>query len=180
VGGNDHARFMHSHFGPMTADGLSLQPRPDHPHDKYWRNFRCDPSPRPGWSVDWSVEDRRKILPPGTQVHLRCTDLTTDAQAFVAEAWISPFGYNSREEMWIPRLIVRRQSQQAPLASTFVAIIEPYGTASNMTGLRRLPLQTPEGAIFPDANVAVEIKLGDGHSDLIVAADAENPLGLTP
>ncbi len=180
IGGADHAKFVHSHFGQITPTGLSLKPAKPYGHGTLMRNFQCDPSPKPGWSVDWKIDDRRKYLPPGSEVHLRYTDLTTAAQASTAEGWIVAGIYNSTVELWIPRIMVRRQTEKAPLASTFVAVIEPYGKTSTIAGIRRLPLATASGAPFPDTNAAVEVQLADGDRDLILAADVENPLGLTP
>jgi hypothetical protein len=178
VGGADHAKFIYSHFGQITSQGLSLKPAEDYGHGTQMRSFACDPAPQQGWSVDWKIEDRYKLLPAGADVHLRCTDLTSGAQAFTAEAWVSLGGFN--EEAWIPCVMVRRQASEGPLASTFVTIIEPYEGTSNIARIRRLPLETPEGASFSDENAAVEIQLANGPRDLFVAVDAENPLGLSP
>ncbi len=89
-----------------------------------------------------------------------------DAQAFTAEAWVSVSGYNwATEGTWIPRVMVRRQSDEAPLASTFVAVIEPYDRNSKLGQIRRLQL--------PGGNVAIEIQLVDGRRDLFVAVVVE-------
>ena len=102
--------------------------------------------------------------------------------ASIAEGWVavSRSAYSSKTQDWIPRIMVRRRSDKAPLASTFIAVIEPYENESNIRQIRRLPLQGPEGLNWPDAHVAVEVQLVDGRKDLIIAADVENPLGLTP
>jgi len=76
--------------------------------------------------------------------------------------------------------MVRRQTEKAPLASTFVAVIEPYEETSDIAQIRRLPLETASGAAYPDTNVALEVLLADGWRDFIVAADVENPLGWSP
>jgi len=181
VGGKDHAKFMHSSFGTITTRGLSLKPAPDYGHDTLMRNFQTDPAPEPGWSVDWKIEDFYNYLPADSDVHLRYTDLTIDAQATTTEGWLALHGCcDSKEEAWIPRVMVRRQSKEAPLASTFVAVIEPYEKKTNITQIRRLGLQTPNGRVYPDSNVAIEVQLADGRKDRIIAADAENPLGLSP
>ncbi|MBI2951756.1 heparinase II/III family protein, partial [bacterium] len=179
VGGTDHAKFMHSHFGQLTTQGLALQPVEDYGLETQMRGFRGGPA-RPGWSADWKVEDRYQYLPPGSEVHLRYTDLTTDAQACAAEAWVSLSGFGPYADAWIPRLMVRRRAKEGPLASAFVGVIEPYAGASNIAEIRRLLLETPEGRPYPDAHVAVEVLLTDGRQDLFVAADVENPLGLSP
>lgn len=81
---------------------------------------------------------------------------------------------------WIPRIIVRRRSEKAPLASTFVAVIEPFTNESKIASIRRLPLHAGDDAPCSDANLTVEIQFVDGSRDLLIAADVENPLGLEP
>ena len=180
VGGTDHARFMHSHFGTITARGLSLLPAADYGHDTIMRNFKVDDSPVPGWEVEWKVEDRLGYLPDGSDIRVRYTDLSTDVQACTAESWIPVSSFNESAELWIPSIIVRRHAEKAPLASTFVSIIEPYEKSSKILRLLRLPLVTEGGKPYPDANVALEISLTDGQRDVFIAADVENPLKLEP
>ena len=179
VGGTDHAKFLHSHFGRISTQGLALKPTGDYGHGTQMRAFLVDPGPQPGWSVDWQIEDRYHYLPPGTDVHLRYADLTYGAQAYTCEGWVSAGGFEGQQEVWIPRVLVRRQGPP-PLASTFVGIIEPYERVPHIAGIHRLPLETPEGEAYPDSNVALEVCLADGRRDLIVCADVENPLGLRP
>jgi hypothetical protein len=179
VGGKDHAKFTGSYFGKVTTQGLSLRPAPDYGYDTLMRKFMADAAPQPGWSVDWKLDDPRKYLPEGSDVHLRYTDLTTDAQASLAEAWIA-MGISSEEDAWIPRIMVRRTSAKAPLASTFVSIIEPYERSSSISQIRRLPLETADHLPYPDANVALEVRLADNRQDLLISADVENPLRATP
>lgn len=49
------------------------------------RNFRVNPPPLTGWSIDWKIYDRLGLLPPVADLHLRYTDLAAEAQAFVTE-----------------------------------------------------------------------------------------------
>ena len=172
IGGSDHAKFMGSHFGQVTTQGLSLKPSEAYGHGTEMRSFQLDPSPKPGWSVDWRIEDKYKFLAPGSEVHLRYTDLTYGAEAYLAEAWVSIGGYyDSYDEAWIPRIMVRRQSPEAPLASTFVSIIEPYEKQSAISGIRRLALEAEDGAPYPDSFAAVEVSLVGGGKDLLISAD---------
>lgn len=190
VGGKDHAKFMHSHYGQSTTQRLSLRPVEEYGQGTFMRNFRGDPAPQPGWSADWRIDDRHHYLAPESEIHLRYTDLTLNAQASICEGWIyaSPTatgtatGYYepAREVSWIPRIMVRRQTKEAPLATTFVGVIEPYEKASNIAQIRRLSLETEEGSVYPEADVVVQVQFPDGRCDLIVSADVENPLGLTP
>lgn len=180
VGGTDHAKFQHSHFGTIETKGLMLEPSDAYARGTQMRDFRSDPKPAEAWQVDWSVEDRYGLLRSGSDVHLRYTDLTQDAEATVAEGWIVAGGYSSGDETWIPRVIVRRRSETAPLASTFVAVVEPYEKSSNIKSIRRLPLATPKGVQFGDRYVAVGITFVDGRRDVLVAVDVKNPLGQQP
>jgi oligo-alginate lyase len=183
VGGLCHDKFVHSHYGTVTPQGLSLTPIPNSPILNYgpnaqMRNFKQDPAPKAGWYVDWSIQDRLGLISKNSDIHLRFTDLTTGAQAFTCEAWICAL-YHTDEE-WIPRIMVRRQSNAGPLASTFVGVIEPYEVKSNIANIRRLPLESTNGEAYPDSNVAIEVQLVDGRRDLLIMADVENPLGLSP
>jgi hypothetical protein len=49
-----------------------------------------------------------------------------------------------------------------------------------VVSVRRLGLETADGKPYPEANVALEVRLADGRRDVIVASDVENPLGLAP
>jgi len=177
IGGEDHAKFTHGYFGEATPRGLRLEPGPDYGHGALTRNFRVDRRPEPGWSADWKAEDRLGYLAPGADVHLAYTDLTSAAEAWLCESWTvrSP---TSTEEFWIPTVVTRRRGKD--LASTFVAVLEPYERRSAIAGIRRLPLATPSGAAYGDAHVAVEVRLADGRKDVLITADAENPLQLSP
>ena len=179
VGGKEHVKFVHSAFGSITPDGLSLKPAEPFGEGAQMRNFRKDANPPPVWSVDWAIEDRFKYLPPDKQTRLRYTDLTAAAEAVLAEAWVSAGLYDSTSEAWIPRVLVCR-GPQAPLASTFVGVFDPYEKQPNVVSVRRLGLETADGKPYPEANVALEVRLADGRRDVIVATDAENPLGLAP
>jgi hypothetical protein len=180
VGGKDHAKFTHSHFGTIRTEGLSLRPAEPYGYGTQMRRFQTDPSPASGWRVDWEIEDRYGLLPKSAKVHFRYTDLTTGAQASTAEAWVIAGQYNTTVEAWIPRIMVHRRSKDAPLASTFVSVVEPYESSTAVASIRRLPLHDAKGGQYPDPNVAVEAVLRDGSRDLLVAADVENPLGLKP
>jgi hypothetical protein len=180
VGGHEHAKFMHSHFGTITTEGLQLNEAEPWRSGTQMRNFRTDPRAVPGWSVTWEIDDRYQILPSDRQVRLRYTDLTSGAEASTAEGWITMGQYNSSEQAWIPRVMVRRHTDTAPLASTFVSIVEPYERQSNIVSMRRFDLDTGDGIQCPDSHVAVEIQLRDGHRDLIVAADVAHRLESDP
>ena len=186
IGGKDHAKFMHSHFGEMTTDGLNLEDTARYgtgttmlPYLQM-RKFKKDPAPKPGWSATWKIEDRYDYLPDDTQVWLRYTDLTAGAEAYTCQGWISEGTYNSSKEAWIPRVMTRRRSPDDVLESTFVAVIEPFEKKPAIVGIRRLPLLRPDGKPCPDAYVALEVRLRDGRRDLFVTTDVEDPMGRGP
>jgi hypothetical protein len=170
VGGREHAKLTSSHFGRITPLGLSLADVENPGMAGQLRAFRKAALPPPVWAVDWTVEDRWKYLPPGSDVHLRYTDLTPGAEVFTAEAWVSPGMYGGTDQTWVPRVIVRRKSPQAPLVSTFVGVIEPYQKAPKIGSVRRLPLEI-DGKPCGDSHVAVEIQLADGRRDVLIALD---------
>lgn len=178
AGGEDHAKFMHSHFARLTTAGLSLAPGEPFGNNTLMRNFITDKAPQMGWRADWRVEDRHNYLPPGAQVHLRYTDLSCDVEVSTCEGWVAVGNYNTRMEAWIPRIMLRRKSAPGkPLSSTFAGIIEPYQQTALITACRRLPLEAADGRRLPNSHVAIEISLTDGGKDLIIAADVENPSG---
>ncbi len=179
TGGKDHAKFMHTQLASMTCEGLELSAGEDYGNGSYFRDTKTDNAPKPGWSVDWAINDQFKRAVPGPEIHVKYTDLTTDAQVSTCEAWVS-LGISTNNEAWIPELIVRRKSENEPLASTFVGVLEPYYKQSSIASIRRLPLETVKGAGYHDSCVAVEITLKDGRKDVLIAADEENPLGLKP
>jgi len=173
AGGRDHAKMLHPNFGPPTITGLELSPLPDFPDaNAQMRNFRGG-KPEAGWQVDWKIEDPCGLLPAESDVHLRYTDLTSDAEAALAETWLASKHGGANHEGWLNSLMVRRQSEEAPLSSTFVSVMEPYAGQSNISAIRRLPLQTSTGQDAGDTHVAVEVTLTDGRIDLLVAADTD-------
>ncbi len=180
LGGTEHVKFVHSSFGGIEPRGLTLSPQDGHVFGPMMRNFRSDPAAKPGWSVDWTIEDRFGYLPPGKKVHLRYTDLTLAAEAILAEGWVNAALFDKNAETWIPRVLVRRRAAQGPLGSTFVAVLEPFDEQPNLASVRRLGVVVgggPRELADQKAgdHVGVEIRLADGRRDVLVAADIPNP-----
>lgn len=174
AGGRNHTKFMQSHFGKVTTTGLSLAPAADYGHETQMRNFRMDAEAQPGWCADWVIEDRLHYLPDDATVGVRYTDLTNGAQAGLSEAWIVAGGYNSAEELWIPRLVIQRESRdETALESAFLSVIEPYEHTPALTSIRRMVLQTPEGEPLGDSHVALTLQHANGRRDLFLARDPE-------
>ena len=183
VGGKDHAKFQHTQDGDVVADGFTPKPAEAYACDlggnkdtrTVLKDFATDPSPAPGWSVDWRIkpfyEDRPK------DVHFRYTDLTPDASASLCKGWVKPYGRENPSILWLPMVMVRRTADAAPLASTFVAVMEPYRGASNIASIQRMAVMDEKGRTLAENNVAVRVSLANGQSDLLLARDMEDPLG---
>jgi hypothetical protein len=170
TGGSDHTKFFMSHFGAIEPAGLtSIESASDFAHPQM-RNVRVARRPAPGWSVDWTIEDRYKLLPRGEGVRLRYTDLTHDADAYLCETWVVEGSYSSTRETWLPRVMTRRRASSAspaPLASAFVGLIEPHAANAKppIAKATRLPLDD-SGAI------ALRVKLADGREDILIDTGA--------
>lgn len=169
-GGADHAKFFGSSFGTIATDGLVLSDAPDFGGDTQMRAFKSDSAAKPGWSVDWSIEDRYEYLPKDKIVHLKYTDLTKDAEASLCEAWVDT-GIYGEASCWIPRVMVRRKAGTAPLESTFVSVVEPYEGASKIKAIRNIPLEQ-NGQPAPASIVGVEVIRVNGKSDVIVVNES--------
>jgi hypothetical protein len=188
-GGKDHAKFFHSFFGSTEAQGLRLENTGDYGHETEMRNFRCDPKPAPGWSVNWKIEDRYKYLAEPRNIHLRYTDLTLGAAAYLAEAWIDVEQFGGSGGTYIPCVMTRRTSpNDAPLTSAFAAVIEPYENESNLIATRRLALKGPDGQPAPETALGIEVHRRDDRRDLCImpdttisndAADPQNQFRIT-
>jgi len=179
IGGRDHAKFLHGHFGTLETRGLNLAPDPDFGMDTQMRNFQRDASPASGWSATWRFRDVHSYLPDSAAVFLRYVDLTRNATAFTAETWVA-FGFNNSDEAWLPSLVVRNHSDAAPLATNFVGILEPFETAPLVRGVKRYDVNDRQSVRYSDMNVALEVELVNGSRDIVVAMDAENPLAAAP
>jgi oligo-alginate lyase len=177
VGGQQHAKLIHGHFGHLAPSGLTLQATEETLGGQQMRSWRKDSQPELPWSVDWKIEDHLNYLPAGKQLHMRYTDLTPDTEVLTAEGWVAVGLYGGTADAWIPRVVVRRRAQDAPLASTFVGVIEPYEQQPLITHIRRLDLVTDDGQPSGDSDVALELRLSDGRRDVVLALDAQRPLG---
>lgn len=174
AGGSEHTKSIHSHFGRLAIEGLSLEPGGAERAGGLLRNFRkCARPAPPGWSADWTIEDRLGILGEPRDVHLRSWELTPDAEVETAEGWVAVGLFGDTAEAWIPRVLVTRRAAAAPLSSAFVAVMHPYEGRPSVASARRLAAEDREGRALPAADVALEVRLADGRRDVLVAADAE-------
>ncbi|MCP4642221.1 MAG: hypothetical protein GY851_17385 [bacterium] len=177
TGGADHAKFFHSSFGDVEVSGVDLVSAEDYGHGSQMRNFRSDPKPAPGWTVDWTIRDHYDYLPEGREVHVRHTDLTTGAEACLAEGWIDIGPAYSSDPQWIPRIMTRRRAESGRLVSTFVSVVDPYeGSEPNVVSARRLPLETMNARALPDTFVGVEVKRRDDMTDVWFVLEGRAPV----
>lgn len=187
AGGREHARLMHSGQSTMDLKGLTLEKTNDFENYGIMKNFKVDMEPAEGWSVDWKLKPG-KNAPEGSNtaeaVHLNYYDVTRKAEVYAAEAWVALDGYNSIDEDWIPRLMLRRKcggEGDNLLQTTFAGIIEPCCGQTNISAVKRLELgYEGKGAAACgrcDADIAVQIDFRDGRSDLVISADVEDPAG---
>ena len=180
AGGKDHAKFQHTQNGAVVTQGLALKPAKTYICDLGYKknsadvlkNFRIDPDPQSSWSVDWHLKPIYDDSPK--DAHFRYTDMTEGAEGALCDGWVKQS--RTSKVMWLPMVMVRRNADKAPLASTFVDVMEAYRGASKIAAIRRLPVLTKTGRPPSDNQVAVEVVLAGGRKDLIVARDVENPL----
>lgn len=172
AGGKEHAKFVHSNFGPMTTSGLSL--KKDEVFEKglqkgiLLRNFSCDEKPTEGWSADWAIEDRYGYLPAPKDLHLRYTDFTLEATAWTHEGWYVQGGMiDSVNEQWIPRVMVKRTGDTG-LTSNFVGLLEPYVGKRKIVSMRRLRSERVGAHAATHPETLLEISLADGRRDLVI------------
>jgi hypothetical protein len=164
-GGSDHARMTYSGFSKMKSFGLSTVPAADYGQNTLLRNFNTDSVAQPGWSTDWTIEDRYRQLHDKEEVHLRLTDLTQGASVSLNEAWITN-GYNDTTGQWIPAVMTRRHSADTTLESDFISILQPYRVKPFIRSARRIPA---DPGVF-----AVEVIMEDGRHDLWITGGASD------
>lgn len=171
-GGNDHTKFMQSHYGPLSTTGLNLAPAEDFENGTQMRNFMLDPAAAPGWQAAWQIEDRNNYLAEPRPVALHYWDFTNNAAAGTCEMWFVAGLYEETREIWGPRLVVRHQGPEgADLETTFVSIFEPFSGQSAVLSARRLPVANADGTDTGDTEVALEITLANGETDVLLLRD---------
>jgi hypothetical protein len=173
VGGATHAKHVYGPEGQLSTTALQLQPADSLcPPGAQMRQFRADPRATVPWSATWALAASNHASNPAPPANLqfRYTDLTSEAQAIIAEAWIASY-FGDTREFWVPCLMVQRQGA-APLASTFISILEPFEQKPPCARIRKLPLQSKAPS---ESTVAIEIRLASGERDVILAADPQKP-----
>jgi hypothetical protein len=171
-GGRDHTRFVQGPYGPLTTSGLHLEKAPDFGHDTLMRAFQSDVAPIEGWTADGTLDDLGELAPPGSELHLRYTDLSRGVEAGICESWACYGNYgrnnrhNSKNEVWFQRPWLRRRAEPGAgdLASTFVGLLYPYDTESAVVSIQR----TDGGdGLRADEPVELHVELKSGSKDVI-------------
>jgi oligo-alginate lyase len=181
VAGGAHYKFVYGPYSTLTTSNLSLQ-RSDKDliTGGQLRNFSLATNPPTGWSAEWNIEDRFHMLPPETNLKMRYTDVSQGVDVITNQAWTATMTQLAERgdggENWIPCLITRKTGT-APLSSTFVSVLEPFETNSQIRTISRLPLVTTNGPAA-DSNVALKVELANGGHDIIIAADPSAPAGM--
>jgi oligo-alginate lyase len=193
LGGSDHAKLTHSGQATLEINGVNGAPIENFIAGALVRNMRLDTRALASWMAEFRLEDphcyrtrpaRRMTSSPETVVdapadhpspggiRLRVHDLTIAAEAGTAECWVNDGGYNVSRVLWIPAIMTRRRREGGGLASTFVAVMEPFEEASGIRAIRRAALQTADGRKLGAAHVAVAVELVDGRIDYHVMLNA--------
>jgi oligo-alginate lyase len=172
TGGTKHDKWLHTNFADVNTHSLDLQPSHQQITHPFMRNFRSSKQIQPGWQFSWELQEGPAIQPYTTPLFVHYTDLTYDVFVATCEAWISPEGFVTNNDVWIPRLLVRRTGD-LPLQSCFVGIIE-VGTnpKSNIHAIRNvLPMvQHTANKCYP-MDTKIEIEWNTGQLDMIYSKD---------
>jgi hypothetical protein len=77
--------------------------------------------------------------------------------------------YNSNEEAWVPRVMVRHRGGEG-LETNYVSLIEPFDgkSGASIQAARRVSLKRGDHEVG-DSSVAMRVNLIDGRSDLIIS-----------
>ncbi|HWB53565.1 MAG TPA: heparinase II/III family protein [Tepidisphaeraceae bacterium] len=171
AGGHEHDKFFLSHFGTITTS-LPMKPATDYSHP-LMRDFKVARDPKPGWSVTWKVEDHYHYLPEGSDVRVRYTDFTHNIDAYTCQAWVVSGLYNSNEQVWVPRVMVRHTGGEG-LETNYVNLIEPFDgkTGAAVKDASRLMLKQGDHDAG-DSSVALHVNLADGRNDLLISDDSD-------
>ena len=62
VGGTEHTKYVHSHFGSIASSDLSWETTPEAWGGETMRNFRRATNPPEVWNVDFTIDDHLKYL----------------------------------------------------------------------------------------------------------------------
>jgi len=163
VGGSDHAYFLSPHFGEVKASGLALDKEFPAPFPDLTRNFRGEAGPKPGWSLEWTMEDRvRARTEDGRPLRMSYIGLTEGAEVSLGECWVDTSCFYGGKEEWLSRLMIRRRSGAPGLQSDFLGILQPYDTETFIKSAMRCFL------VGAQQKNALVIDLTDGRRQVFI------------
>jgi hypothetical protein len=170
VGGSEHVKFVTSQFATLTTDiELAAIDPLDFGEAAQLRNWRWADRPGTPWHAAFAIDDRFGVGTGGGPVALHYTDLTAAAAAATCEAWVvwGRHDRNPTEEAWVPRLAVCRHAPLGgpPLASCFVAVLEPTAGERRVARITRAPTAAMD--------VALIVELADGRVDRLLLRDGD-------
>ncbi|HBN85695.1 MAG TPA: hypothetical protein DDZ89_17835 [Clostridiales bacterium] len=149
--GQLYERYMHSAVGSLTTSGVQLKPFENEFDQRlFFENVKKDNHPKHGWSADFHVEDYFDFVDEKRDWHLKCTDLTFDSGAMIADMRF--FGNRNYEqyldhELLLPCVITQKQNNDPYQPAIFVQVIEPYEGKSNLCSIERITTGIPEEVV---------------------------------
>lgn len=172
-GGRDHLWSFHGPPGPMTATGLNLVRQEQGTYAGETVAFAQSPGAfpvgfsylydvarqarPPEFAVDWQVEPGYRGAKAEDDVRVRLQVVGASDEA--ALAWGDPPQNKVGNPRRLGFVLLRRQaSGVAELASTFVAVIEPYRRTPTVKSVKRLAA--------PEGQGGLQVELAGGETDL--------------
>ena len=192
IGGNDHAYAFHTTAGEVAdVQGVTLTPQvdgnnqfvgtlagPDVPWGSktgdisgysWLKNVRKDAQPKSGeFSIDFAIEDFRKLLPTERDIHLRMTMLNDFTLSEVALTAAVPPQRSGNPES-VELVVASRRG--ANLDSLFTTVYEPYDNERYIESMKTVPITVQSGTPgLYDTAKAIKVTLKNGREDYIVYA----------
>lgn len=176
-GGNDHLMSFHGPPGKVEAKGLNLETQTTGTYAgpnirvgalaktgfpmgySYLYNVRRDAAPGSAFQVDYQAEPGYRGIKAKDDVHLRYHGLTSCSDVALADG--DPPQNQPGNPKRLGYTLMHRKGQN--LASTFVAVIEPYKKTPFIKSVERLGDSTAEST-----QAVLRITLADGSVDTIL------------
>jgi hypothetical protein len=190
VGGSDHVFSFHAAEGPVSTDNLTLADQPTGtyagpdvpigvrlatPTDRTSPGYNWldqvarDEAPQAPFSLDWAVVDTWDADNPDPQAHLRLSVLSDVDDVALADG--QPPQNNPRNPRRLRYALLHRKARgEAPLASQFVTVVEPYRSDPLVAEATLAPVRVVGGAVQSHEVTAVKVRLANGRVDYVVSS----------
>ena len=185
LGGREHVYSFHVQGNSATVEGLDMTEQrmgtyagatvPWGANEAYaingysWlRNVRRDAAPEADFSVDFAIEDYRRVLESSGGLRLKLTMLqeTPLNEAALATGVPPQVSGNPKELQWM----LARRSGGDGMDTLFTAVLQPYRDQPYLKKSELVPV-TGEGGEQPgDRSAAIKVTHTDGKIDYIVYA----------